>query len=43
MSRIENSIAVPVRRFTNPLRLSLGSMIALSGVAVLLGHLLPTL
>jgi hypothetical protein len=43
MSRIENSIAVPVRRFTNPLQLSLGSMIALSGLAVLFGQLLPAL
>ncbi|WP_336959834.1 hypothetical protein [Sphingobium aquiterrae] len=40
MSKIENSIAVSIRYFTNPLQLSLGGAIALSGVALLLGQML---
>jgi len=43
MSKIETAIAVPIRRFTKPLQLSLGSAIALSGVAILLGQVVPTL
>ncbi len=42
MSNNENSIAVLIRRFTNPVQLLLGSAIALSGIAVLLSQVVPT-
>ncbi|EAT07543.1 hypothetical protein NYF14_16660 [Sphingobium sp. 10 DY56-G10] len=36
MSRIEHSIALPIRRMVNPAQLALGSAIAVSGLAILL-------
>lgn len=39
MSRIERAIAVPVRQIVNPVELTVGSAIALSGVALLAVHM----
>jgi hypothetical protein len=41
MNRIEQSIAVPVRRFVGPLQLAAGSAIALCGLALLTARIVP--
>ncbi|WP_395397994.1 hypothetical protein WBP07_26045 [Novosphingobium sp. BL-8A] len=40
MSKIENALALPMRRNVNPLQLGVGSVVALAGVALALGHLI---
>lgn len=43
MSRIEQAVALPIRRMVHPAQLALGSAIALSGVALLLTGTMPPL
>ncbi|MEC3912665.1 hypothetical protein U5A82_19955 [Sphingobium sp. CR2-8] len=41
MTKLENAIAVPVRQIVHPVELAIGGAIALSGLALLIGRLLP--
>jgi hypothetical protein len=41
MSKIEKAIAVPVRQIVHPAQLAIGSLIALSGLALLIAGLAP--
>lgn len=43
MSKIETAIAVPVRQIVHPAQLAIGSLIALSGLALLIVRLIPAL
>ncbi|WP_395336573.1 hypothetical protein WBP06_20075 [Novosphingobium sp. BL-8H] len=40
MSKIENTLALPLRRNLNPLQLSVGSAVAVAGVLLAAGHLM---
>ncbi|WP_268795136.1 hypothetical protein [Sphingobium sp. Leaf26] len=39
MSRLEKAVAVPVRQIVHPAELAIGSIIALSGLALLIARL----
>lgn len=38
MSKIETAIALPIRQMVNPLQLTIGGIIALSGVALIVAR-----
>ncbi len=40
MSRIENALALPMRRNVNPVQLGLGSIVAIAGVLLAIGQLI---
>lgn len=40
MSKIEHTLALPLKRNVNRLQLAIGSTVAMSGVLLVLGHLL---